>query len=98
METLLSLSSFITELFVFWAARMPPSFVAIMPSALLPVPVQIDFHFCPPAITPGISLTSYALCSGGPAGALPAPRPPPPPRWGGGVLHFDVIKSGYFAS
>src|SRR5262245_44027494 len=58
---------------------MPPSLVAIMPSALLPVPVQTDFHRCPAAITPGIAVTVYSRCSGGPAAALAAaPRPASP--------------------
>src|SRR5262245_34049836 len=69
-----------TVLSVFCAARMPPSLVATMPSALLPVPFQMDFHFCPAAITPGISITAYSLGAGGPAAALlPPPRPAPPP-------------------
>src|SRR5687767_2569707 len=58
-----------TALFVFCAARIPPSGVAIIPSALLPVPVQMDFHLCPAAMTPGIALTVYSRCSGGPAAA-----------------------------
>ena len=52
--------SFMTALLVFCAARIPPSGVARMPSALFPVPVQMDFHFCPAAITPGISFTVYS--------------------------------------
>src|SRR5438552_3103750 len=67
-----------TSLLVFCAARMPPSFEAIMPSALLPVPVQMDFHFCPAAMTPGISFTAYSRGIGGPAAALFAAAPPPP--------------------
>src|SRR5690349_12806156 len=60
---------------------MPPPLVAMMPSALLPVPVQMDFHLCPAAMTPGISLTMYSLGIGGPAAALaPRPAPPPSPR------------------
>src|SRR5207237_357206 len=96
-----------TSLLVFCAARMPPSLVAMMPSALLPVPVQMDFHFCPAAITPGISFTAYSLGTGGTAGlfagagaAPPAarPPPPPPPRGAGGTLHLVFIKSAYLAS
>src|SRR5262245_47211634 len=109
VDTLLFLSSFRTALFVFCAAMMPPSLVAMMPSALLPVPIQMDFHFLPAAMTPEISVTAYSLCSGGPAvafaGAAPprpappapapgaAPRPAPPPRGGGGTLHCFIIQS-----
>src|SRR5215471_11889344 len=94
-----------TSLLLFCAARMPPSLVPMMPSALLPVPVQIDFHFCPAAITPGISVTMYSLCAGGPAAASPPRAPPraasgprPPPRGAGGFLHFMATHSAYLAS
>src|SRR5215468_1725939 len=109
VDALPFLSSFNTALFVFCAAMMPPSLVATIPSALLPVPVQMDFHFLPAAMTPGISVTAYSLCSGGPAVAFagaapprpPAPAPPcaaapragPPPRGGGGTLHCFMIQS-----
>src|SRR5262245_44114730 len=87
---------------------MPPSLVAMMPSPLLPVPVQMDFHFCPAAMTPGISVTVYSRGIGGPALALappapprpapapaPAPPAPPRPRAAGGVLQFFAMYSAY---
>src|SRR5262245_43146950 len=102
-ETLPFLSIFITSLFVFWAAKMPPSEVATMPSALFPVPIQIDFHFCPAAMTPGIAVTVISLAAGGPAAAPPLPAPPPPragppPRPAGGFLQLFATKSAYPAS
>src|SRR5262245_11461025 len=99
-EVLLFLSIFMTELSVFWAARMPPSLVARMPSALFPVPVQMDFHCWPAAMTPGISVTMYSLFAGGPCAAALPPAPPrgAPPRPAGGVLHLDATNSAYRAS
>src|SRR5258706_276044 len=93
-----------TLLLEFCANSMPPSEVPTGPSALLPVPVQTVFHICPAAITPGISVTLYSLCTGGPAAAprppppppaaaappAAAPRPPPPPRGAGGILQLAV--------
>src|SRR5690242_18402814 len=73
-----------TSLLSFCAISRPPSFVAMMPSALLPSTCQTSFHCCPAAITPGISVTVYGR---GPlSGALAAPRRGPPARDGGGVL------------
>src|SRR5215470_14399969 len=113
-DTFPSLSIFITSLLVFCAARIPPSFVAMMPSALFPVPVQTDFHCCPAAITPGIKSTLYSLFSGGPAAALFGPRAspprpaagaaaapaprPPPPPRWGGGTLHFAIASAYLAS
>ena len=51
-------SSFKIRLFEFCANSMPPSAVAIGPSALLPVPVQTVFHVCPAAMTPEIAATA----------------------------------------
>src|SRR5579863_10311255 len=103
MDVLPSLSSFTTLLLSFCASRMPPSLVAMIPSALLPSPCQTSFHRCPAAITPGISVTVYSRGLGGPppaafAGAGPGPfgGPPlaPPPRAWGGTLQV-LIKSAY---
>src|SRR5262245_12979433 len=84
---------------------MPPFFVAIIPSALFPRPVQMDVHFCPAAITPGISVTVYSLGAGAAAAACPAPPArappppaPPPPRWAGSFLQLLALNSAYLAS
>src|SRR6185312_10433626 len=75
--------------------RMPPSAAAMMPSAMKnvsvfassPCSVHRDFHCCPPAITPGISVTVYSCRVGGAAtGAL---TPAPGPQVGAGG-HFHL--------
>src|SRR5271155_3942099 len=84
MDVLPSLSSFTTSLLSFCAIRIPPSLVAIIPSALLPSTSQISFHFSPAATTLGISVTVYSLGPGGAAGGRgPGGRPP---LAGGGTL------------
>src|SRR6202453_404650 len=85
MDVLPSLSSLITWLLSFCASRIPPSLVAMMPSALLPSTSQISFHFCPAAITPGISVIVYSLGPGA-AAAGAGPRLGPPFLAGGGTL------------
>src|SRR5271165_3321246 len=96
MEALPFLSSFTTLLLSFCASRMPPSFVAMIPSALLPSTSQISFHFCPAATTPGISVTVYSLGLGSAAapGRGPGGRPV---GAGGGTLHV-FNTSGSFES
>src|SRR6185295_7226286 len=92
MEILPSLSSFTTLLLSFCAIKIPPSLVAMMPSALLPSTCQASFHCWPGAMTPAIPMivTACGLAAGaGPFACPPLAAPPlawPPLPTGGGTL------------